>query len=41
MLTRKTYDTLVFIRKLPVELIKEIKDLKIVIVHGKIANLEV
>ena len=33
-LSRKTYDTLVVMRKLPRELAKEIKDTEIVIVHG-------
>ena len=41
MLNQNTYDTLVIMRKLPGELVKEIKDLKIVIVHRRIGNLEV
>ena len=41
VLSRKTYDTLVVMRKLTGELAKEIKDAEVVIVHGKITNLEV
>ena len=41
VLSRKSYDTLVMMRKLPRELAKEIKDLEIVIVHGRMTNLEV
>ena len=40
-LSRKTYDTLRVMRTLLGELAKEIKDFEIVIVQGKIANLEV
>ena len=41
VLSWKTYDTLAMMRKLPRELAKEIKDLEIVIIHGRMANLEV
>ena len=41
MLSRKTYDTLAMLKKLLRELTKEIKDLELLIVHGRIANLEV
>ena len=40
-LSRKTYDTLAVMRMLPIELAKEIKDSKMVIVQGRMANLEV
>ena len=40
-LSRKTYDTLAVMRMLPGELANEIKDFEIVIVQGKMANLEV
>ena len=40
-LSRKTYDILAMMRMLLRELAREIKDFEIVIVHGKIANLEV
>ena len=38
-LSRKTYDTLM--RRLHKELAKEIRDLELMIVHGKVANLKV
>ena len=40
-LSKKTYDTLRFMRKLPIELAKEIKDLDIMTVHEKTTNLVV
>ena len=40
-LSQKTYDTLAVMRMLPRELAKEIKDFEIVIIQGKMANLEV
>ena len=40
-LSRKTYDTLVFIRKLPKELAKEIWELELIVVQGRITNLKV
>ena len=40
-LSRKTYDTVAVMRMLPGELAKEIKDSEIVIVQGRMANLEV
>ena len=40
-LRQKQYDTLTVMRMLPGILEKEIKDLALVIVHGRIANLEV
>ena len=41
MLSRKTYDTLIVMRKLPRELAKEIKDVEIVIIYSTMTNLEV
>ena len=40
-LSRKTYDTLVVMRMLPGELARKIKDFEMVIVQGRMANLEV
>ena len=41
MLSWKTYDTHTMMRKLLVKLAKKIKDFEIVIIHGRMANLEV
>ena len=41
VLSRKTYDTLSVMRMLPGELTRDIKDSEIVIIQGRMANLEV
>ena len=41
VLSRKTYNTHDFMRRLPKELAKVKKELELVIVHGKITNLEI
>ena len=41
VLSRKTYDTLAVMRMLPGELAREIKDSEMVIIQGKVENLEI
>ena len=40
-LSRKSHDTLALMRQLPPQLAKEIAELDLIIVHGRIARLEV
>ena len=41
VLRKKTYDTLAFMRKLLIEFAKEIGELKLIFIHGRITNLKV